>query len=557
MKNRILLLVFLLMANPCWAQEGFVTFERVWDVVEEKFYDAKLNGLDSEAIRKEARAALEGVDNPEEVTRIINGFLGRLNASHTRLFSEREPDYYELLDVFFFGAYQKQIRPLFDGRPHYHGILTYEADGKVVDVVPGGPAALAGLEKGDRIVQADGRPYHSIDSFKNKVGQPVRLQVARGDSALEIDVRPEDVYPQRAFLRSIESSAKVIPGEVYDVAYVRMWSYAGEIYQEKLKELLAEKFSGADGLLLDLRGRWGGAQPQYLELFAATPKLRFTTQSGETSETDGSVWNKPVGLVTDSTVSSGKEVLAAGFRKNQLGPVIGERTQGSLLGGSLHLLPDGYALYLATVDVHVDGQRLEGLGVGPSYQVVNPTPEEAARYLVLDSIKKDIVWRADLDQSARLKNSPLWESIDHDNTEWAKRVVEAYGWPRKSLVGEEPAHLFWLLVQHTPDLEFQEKCLALMTEAVESGEADPKDLAYLYDRVQLYNKKPQKYGTQLVGVEGGGFKLWIVEDPEGLDSRRVELGMRPIREYLRSFKLENYESLDEVTTDKHWTDQRS
>ncbi|MCA9779389.1 MAG: hypothetical protein KC800_21830, partial [Candidatus Eremiobacteraeota bacterium] len=199
----------------------------------------------------------------------------------------------------------------------------------------------------------------------------------------------------------------------------------------------------------------------------------------------------------------------------------------------------------------------EGLGVGPSYQVVNPTPEEAARYLVLDSIKKDIVWRADLDQSARLKNSPLWESIDQDNTEWAKRVVEAYGWPRKSLVGEEPAHLFWLLVQHTPELEFQEKCLALMTEAVESGEADPKDLAYLYDRVQLYNKKPQKYGTQLVGVEGGGFKLWIVEDPESLDSRRVELGMRPIREYLRGFKLENFESLDEVMTDKHWTDQGS
>ncbi len=554
MVNRILLLVFLFFVNPCWAQEGYDTFDRVWDLVEEKFYDPKLNGLDSEAVREDARTALKGVDNPEEVARIINGFLDRLNASHTRLFTNREPDYYELLDVFFFGDYQKQIRPLFGGEPHYHGILVHEVDGKIVDVVPGGPAAQAGLRKGDRIVQADGRPYHAIDSFKGKVGQSVSLRVSRGDGTVDIVVQPEDIYPKKAFLRSIEASTRIIPGEVYDIAYVRMWSYAGEVYHDRLKELLTGKLGEADGLLLDLRGRWGGAQPQYLELFAPTPRLRFTAQDGEESETEGSLWNKPVGLLVDSTVSSGKEVLAAAFRKNQLGPVIGERTQGSLLGGSLHLLPNGYALYLATVDVQVDGQRLEGLGVGPSLPEENPTPESASRHLVLDILKKDLAWRADLDQSARLKSSSLMESIDKENTEWAKRVVAEYGWPNNSLIGDESAHLFWLLVQHTPDLEFQEKCLALMTEAAEAGEASRKDLAYLYDRVQLYHKKSQKYGTQLVGVQGGGFKLWIVEDPEGLDSRREELGLPPIREYLEHFQLDIYRSLDEVMTDEHWTD---
>lgn len=554
MVNRILLLVFLFFVNPCWAQEGYATFDRVWDLVEEKFYDPNLNGLDSEAIRTEARTALEGVDDPEEVARIINGYLEKLNASHTRLFTNREPDYYELLDVFFFGSYQKQIRPLFDGEPHYHGILVHEVDGKIVDVVPGGPAAQAGLQKDDRIVQADGHPYHPINSFKDKVGQSVRLQVSRGDATVDIVVQPEDIYPKKAFLRSIEASARVIPGEVYDVAYVRMWSYAGEAYHDRLKELLTGRLGEADGLLLDLRGRWGGAQPQYLELFAPTPRLRFTAQDGEESETEGSLWNKPVGLLVDSTVSSGKEVLAAAFRKNQLGPVIGERTQGSLLGGSLHLLPDGYALYLATVDVHVDGQRLEGLGVGPSDPADNPTPVEASRYLTLDMMKRDLAWRADLDQSARLKNSPHMSAIDQENTEWAKRVVEAYGWPTHSLVGEESAHLFWLLVQHTPDSEFQEMCLTLMTEAAKARQASRTDLAYLYDRVQMYNKKPQKFGTQLIGVKEGGFKLWVVEDPEELDNRRKELELPPIREYLKHFQLETYQSLDEVMTNEHWSD---
>ena len=555
MVNRILLLVFLFFVNPCWAQEGNATFDRVWDLVEEKFYDPELNGLDSESVREEARIALEGVDDPEEVARIINGFLDKLDASHTRLFSDREPDYYELLDVFFFGSYQKQIRPIFDGEPHYHGILVHEVDGKIVDVVPGGPAARAGLQRDDRIVQADGLPYHPIDSFKKKAGQSVRLQVSRGDDTVDIEVKPEDIYPKKAFLRSIEASARVIPGEVYDIAYVRMWSYAGEAYHDRLKELLTGKLAEADGLLLDLRGRWGGAQPQYLELFAATPRLRFTAQDGEESETEGSLWNKPVGLVIDSTVSSGKEVLAAAFRKNQLGPVIGERPQGSLLGGSLHLLPDGYALYLATVDVHVDGQRLEGLGVGPSIPEENPKPEEASRHLIIDILKKDLAWRADLDQSARLKNSSLMESIDKENTEWAKKVVGTYGWPTYSLVGEESAHLFWLLVQHTPDPAFQELCLTLMTDAADSGQASRTDLAYLYDRVQMYNKKPQKFGTQLISVKGGGLKLWVVEDPEHLDLRRVELDMPPIREYLKYFELDDYQNLDEVMTDTHWSDQ--
>jgi C-terminal processing protease CtpA/Prc len=539
--------VLLLLFTPVLAEDDYQTFERVWDLVEERFYDKDLNGVDSQAIRTEAKARLEGVTDPEETTRIINQCLKRLNASHTHLFSYREPDYYELLDIFFdFDSYQKEIKKRFEGgAPHYHGILIQEDEGTIVDLVPGGPADKAGLLKGDRIVSVDGRSFHPIDSFRDKVGQPVQLTVSRGDSTLDRVVHPEDIYPRKAFLRSIRASARVIPGELYDIGYVRMWSYAGEVYQEALSQVLKEKLAGADGLLLDLRGRWGGAQPQYIELFAPTPKLVFSRQDGDGFETDPSAWNKPVGLIIDSTVSSGKEILAYGFRKNRLGPVIGERTQGSLLGGSLHLLPGGYALYLATVDVHVDGQRLEGLGVGPTH-LQTPDPEEAASVLTLEIFQRDLTWRADLEQSARLRNSPRTAAIDQDNTEWAKRVIDLLGWPEERLVGKESSHLFWLIVQHTPDLEFQQQCLELMTKAVEADQASATDHAYLYDRVQMRNKLPQLYGTS----EGGGeLKLWTVEDPTNLDQRRKDLDLEPISEYLKLFDIEGYKSLDEVMHD--------
>ena len=77
-------------------------------------------------------------------------------------------------------------------------------------------------------------------------------------------------------------------------------------------------------------------------------------------------------------------------------------------------------------------------------------------------------------------------------------------------------------------------------------EAGVRYLAYLYDRVQMYNKRPQRYGTQLYGGVDGGLKLWTVEDPDNLDKRREELGLPPIREYLKFFELDNYQNLDEV-----------
>jgi carboxyl-terminal processing protease len=539
-------LLLLLLFTPALAEDGHETFDRVWDLVEEKFYDPKLNGLDPKAIRAEAKLELEGVTDPETVSSVVNGYLKRLNASHTHLFSSREPDYYELLDVFYFGSYEKQIKKRFQGdAPHYHGILIHEKDGAIVDVVPGGPADKAGLQKGDKILSADGRPYHPIDSFRDKIGQPVELLVSRGDGTLDIVVHPEEIYPRQAFLRSIEESARVIDGHLYDIGYVRMWSYAGEAYHEALVKVLLTKLADADGLILDLRGRWGGAQPQYIELFAPTPKLVFTQQDGEGFETEGSVWNKPVGLLIDSTVSSGKELLAYGFRRNSLGPLIGERTQGSLLGGSLHLLPGGYALYLATVDVQVDGQRLEGLGVGPTYPQT-PDPDQAAGPLKLEIFQRDLAWRADLDQSTRSRNSSGWDTIDQDNTEWAKKVVKTMGWPKADFVGKDSAKLFWLIVQHTPDLAFQEDCLGLMTRAVEEGQASATDHAYLYDRVQMHNKRPQLYGTQLYAEDGGDLKLWIVEDPEDLDKRRDDLDLQPIAEYLKLFGIEGYESLEDV-----------
>jgi hypothetical protein len=95
------------------------------------------------------------------------------------------------------------------------------------------------------------------------------------------------------------------------------------------------------------------------------------------------------------------------------------------------------------------------------------------------------------------------EEIDQRNTAGLKGVVDKHGWPGRSSVGDEGAHNAWLLAQHADrDRAFQKRCLKLMKDAVQKGEAAGKELAYLTDRVLVAEGQKQIYGTQFT-VKGG------------------------------------------------------
>lgn len=66
---------------------------------------------------------------------------------------------------------------------------------------------------------------------------------------------------------------------------------------------------------------------------------------------------------------SGKEILAYGFRKYGIGPVVGATTAGAVLQGNLYPIGSESVLYLAIADILIDGQRLEGIGVEPDIAV--------------------------------------------------------------------------------------------------------------------------------------------------------------------------------------------
>ncbi|GGO55285.1 DUF6624 domain-containing protein [Streptomyces lasiicapitis] len=120
-----------------------------------------------------------------------------------------------------------------------------------------------------------------------------------------------------------------------------------------------------------------------------------------------------------------------------------------------------------------------------------------------------------------------WRAVDADNTDALRRVVDAHGWPGFALVGKEAAHAAWLLAQHAgEDPEFQHRALGLLAAAVEVGDADPADLAFLVDRCRVHDGLPQVYGTQYIR-DADGLRMQPVEDPDHLDERRAAAGLEP------------------------------
>jgi carboxyl-terminal processing protease len=351
-------------------------FDEVWRLVRDKFYDRNLKGLDWEAVGNRHRADYAAATTDAQRSAAINAMLAELKASHTRHYTKDETAYYELADIFTH-ALRRDLPKVFPGKTiDYAGIgmFTKEIDGKtfVSGAFPGFPADKAGLLLGDELVSADGAPFEPVASFRGKVGKQVSLKVRRAADGplIDVTVEPRKIEPDEAFEAALKDSARIIETNGRRIGYIRVWSYAGNNYQEHLEEALEDgKLKDADALIWDLRDGWGGAHPRYLSIFDPHgPSLKLTDRNGN-SHIANFRWRKPVALLINRGSRSGKEVLAHGFKKYGYGPVIGERTAGALLAGTAYLLADESLLIVAVDDALSDGERIEGVGVAPTIEV--------------------------------------------------------------------------------------------------------------------------------------------------------------------------------------------
>lgn len=126
------------------------------------------------------------------------------------------------------------------------------------------------------------------------------------------------------------------------------------------------------------------------------------------------------------------------------------------------------------------------------------------------------------------------EEVHLDNARRLQAIIGQIGWPAQEQVGEEASQAAWLIVQHAISLpSFMKSTLALMEEQQKTRTIDPVNLAFLSDRIAMFENRPQSYGTQFVSDDQGRLVPYQLDDSiDQVNQRRWQVGLNTIDERL-------------------------
>ena len=136
------------------------------------------------------------------------------------------------------------------------------------------------------------------------------------------------------------------------------------------------------------------------------------------------------------------------------------------------------------------------------------------------------------DQRIRKANNLIkYAKEDHRNQELVISIIEKCGMPTLNEVTQKHMNAIWLGLQHT-DEKNRKKYFPQIEKAVENGDLSKQQYALMKDRILMDEGKPQIYGSQ---IKNG--KLYKLENPETVNERRKEMGMKTIENYLKHFNI--------------------
>ena len=159
--------------------------------------------------------------------------------------------------------------------------------------------------------------------------------------------------------------------------------------------------------------------------------------------------------------------------------------------------------------------------------------DEALREELIAMRAEDLRVREELLQSGELGQgyAPRMEAVHHQNAARLREIIAEHGWPDRELAGDDGTLAAWFIAQHAiGEPDFQRQALRLIREKVKQGKVPPAQEAYLFDRIAMYEGRPQRYGTQSLPCADGQYRRWTTEDPDHLNERRGMVGLPPLGE---------------------------
>lgn len=358
------------------AEQKFLETSRILGT---KFWDAKLNGTDWNALTQKYLPLARNARTSDEFDHVANKFIGELGASHLGVNSPDVPN----------------PNATVAGRL---GIQTRRVDSgfEITWVLPEGPGGKGKmkLEVGDIITGIDLEPVRSNDTLDSllfeKSSKETVVTVSRKGKEIELLLSPV------AYARYADLHYEWIRRE--KAKLVNEWSSGelGYIHIEGMDQGSLDLFErdlyaaaeGKKGLIIDVRNNGGGWTTDRLLASIMAPNHAWTQARGQKDDERGypvdrmfiAPYYGPINLLCNEKSFSNAEIISHAFKTLKRGTLVGQRTAGGVISTGGTSLIDGTSVRLPFRGWYVTttGENEEGNGALPDI-LVPQTPEDESK----------------------------------------------------------------------------------------------------------------------------------------------------------------------------------
>jgi outer membrane protein OmpA-like peptidoglycan-associated protein len=143
-----------------------------------------------------------------------------------------------------------------------------------------------------------------------------------------------------------------------------------------------------------------------------------------------------------------------------------------------------------------------------------------------------------LDTLSNSASDKLRDIFDKSNLVTLKKLLNKYGWPKISEVGNRAAGAAFYIIDHA-DAKTMKTYLPILEAHCKINEASWEWYATVFDRIRIDEKRPQRYGTQYIqdGADPKAFILAPIEEPNKVDEYRKQVGLGSIENIPKQFKF--------------------
>jgi tricorn protease len=358
-----------------WAE----IFKDSWRIMRDYYAEPGMKGLNWRAIGERYSQLAARVASRDDLTYIQNELIGELRTSHAAVNGVNTSGIPQtsigLLGVDFgerLGhCYFKKIYAGENWNPNRRSPLTEFG----VNVVAGDYLLAV---NGTRL-RSDMDPYSLFTGTADRSTELLVNREPTEDGARRVAVRPIPDETGVRYLDWIESNRRRVDAETDGkVAYVIIPDTSNFGINEFSKGfyLQTDKY----GLIIDERFNSGGLPPDFLVEKLSRQLLYFSQfRQGASFQWPGEAIYGPKVMLVNEWAGSGGDSLPYLFRKRRLGPIIGRRTWGGLVGGTgPYTLLDGGSITVpqnAIWDPETGHWIAENHGIDPDVEVIN-TPND-------------------------------------------------------------------------------------------------------------------------------------------------------------------------------------